>query len=44
MEKSINVYSRKERDELSRKLISEGWDFLDWNYEVDIYINSEGEN
>lgn len=38
MKTTKNVYSREERDNLSRHLSALGWKLIDWCYDCDLYI------
>lgn len=38
MKTVTNVYSREERDNLSRHLSALGWKLIDWYYDYDLYI------
>lgn len=38
----LKVYNRKQRDELSRQLLENKYEFVDWNYEYDLFENAEG--
>lgn len=38
----LKAYDREERNRLSNKLLKEGYSFVDWNYEYDLYENKQG--